>query len=219
MRCPYCNEEYDDNMEYCPNCGSDNPNVDQREIREEEQAKEQKTFATPIAPNLSTSDPMLQWSDDYTMEFETDDGNYTAHFDMKNKFEADAYHELQDIDGKKSGNGIIYISFAVIAGLILFFILRIRVISSVVGLVVGIVAVIVIFAIAVKASMKHQDYQILNCQKQMDYFMYKIQQQGGEILTSDKEKRTVCYKLNGVVKNVKFHYYEMGSRHHRGGWR
>ncbi len=218
MRCPYCNEEYDDNMEYCPNCGSDNPNVDQREIREEEQAKEQKTFATPIAPNLSTSDPMLQWSDDYTMEFETDDGNYIAHFDMKNKFEADAYHELQDIDGKKAGNGVIAFLFGAVA-VIVIALLRFARINTAFGIVLCVVAVIAMLVIAVKTSMKHQDYQILNCQKQMEYFMYKIQQQGGEILTSDKEKRTVCYKLNGVVKNVKFHYYEMGSRHHRGGWR
>lgn len=218
MRCPYCNEEYDDNMEYCPNCGSDNPNVDQREIREEEQAKEQKTFATPIAPNLSTSDPMLQWSDDYTMEFETDDGNYTAHFDMKNKFESDAYHELQDIDGKKTGNGVIAFLFGAVAAIVIA-LMRFSRINTVFGIVLCVVAVIAMLAIGIKTSMKHQDYQILNCQKQMEYFMYKIQQQGGEILTSDKEKRTVCYKLNGVVKNVKFHYYEMGSRHHRGGWR
>ena len=42
MKCPACHEEYDDQMEYCPFCGNDNPKVDPKgnDISHEEQTIE-----------------------------------------------------------------------------------------------------------------------------------------------------------------------------------
>ena len=107
MRCPACHEEYDDNMEYCPHCGNDNPNVEQREIREELEKPKQTPSFSQVTPNYSTSSE--ESSGIVTMSFNTDDGNYQAHFDLSDEKEKAAYDELMDLDGKKTGHSFLSI--------------------------------------------------------------------------------------------------------------
>ena len=216
MRCPYCNEEYDDNMEYCPNCGGDNPNVDQREIREAEQGKMQKTFATPIAPSFNVS----YSSSENTIEFQNDDGNYIAHFDMNDQFEAASYIELKDLESKKSRNGLTSLIVGILGGILLFVgVFTSSMALSIIGFIFTALIFIGTIVVIVKASANYQKYSVLYSQAQLEYFAYKKEQEGAEVLSKELDKRIIVYKQNGVIKTVKFHYYEMGSRYQRGGWR
>ena len=65
MKCPACNNEYDDDFEYCPYCGADNLEVDR--IRAEYDKQNEESVEEPIiGPNTKT----IQ----YRMRY----GHYTA---------------------------------------------------------------------------------------------------------------------------------------------
>ena len=218
MKCPFCHEEYDDDMEYCPHCGSDNPNVDQREIREEKaKINSAPSFSTPIALNNSEEDENLKWSDDATMEFDTDDGIYTVCFDLSDEKEKAAYDELQKLQDTKLGNGILSFLFTMLVAVIVFAVVYMKAATSVIGLVVTILIGLALFAVGVAILSKRDDSAKIISEKQCEYFKYKIEKDGAEILKYDGEKRNVVYKLNGEVKTVHFSYYIPAGKG-RGHW-
>ena len=210
MRCPACHAEYDDDMEYCPFCGNDNPNVDQREIREEQEKVEEKTIYN-YAPtnNYSNYSPSNTFNveDEKLMGFQTDNGVYTAHFDMKDEKERSAYEELIDIQGKKATFAFLSIALSVIGGVLLAVLL-----SRGWGRYDGYTAVLFIFFIvasligAIVLNSKYEKMALKNTQRQVDYCRYKVVKDGGEVLSYDGVNRTITYKLHGQVRSLRFRY-------------
>ena len=208
MRCPACHKEYDDDMEYCPFCGNDNPNVDQREIREaqqeEREEKNENSYQSLISP--------IQVDDNHkTMVFQTDDGNYTAHFDMTDQKEASSYEELQHLESGKSITGFISFFLCFFSAITLVIALRRN--TSAENITISIVFAVLFFIGFFVAYSKYGKYAVKSSQRQMDYFRYKIVKDGGEILANHHDTRVITYKLNGQTKSVKFRYHIWGRRY------
>ncbi|MCR4874501.1 MAG: zinc ribbon domain-containing protein [Clostridia bacterium] len=203
MKCPACHEEYDDNMEYCPFCGNDNPAID--EEGNGKFAKVEKEFANPF------SEPTKQ-ANEKTLIFENDGGNYTAHFDMDNQREAKAYKELSELDSKKSELGTLSFILGVIGAIIVGISVGTRSLSG--GTFVAIAFGILFFFGFLITYYKYESCALKRSQRQMDYFKYKIKQEGGEIVSYQINTRTLTYKQNGQVKTVKFHYHVWESGRH-----
>ena len=85
ITCPYCKKEYDDNLEYCPYCGGDNPDLDGFKKHEDEyvSSSEEKQPIT-ISSNIAKR-KVLFYNYRATIEYDLDDDYENEQYHMATK--------------------------------------------------------------------------------------------------------------------------------------
>ena len=192
VKCPYCNQEYDDNMEYCPFCGGDNLQLDgfkKHGATQSNVAKPVHVQVGPIPDNIKIRTVNFT---NLTIDLE---------YDLNDPFEKSEYEKVSDTEtkaGSKKVAGIVL--FAIFALMITIGLTNKSLISLVYIALMLFIPGICIALIAVRTT------QI----DDLAYLRYLVEKRGGTVTTYE-EGSLLAYEINGQKHKIelrkgKYHY-------------
>ncbi len=188
MKCPACHEEYDDQMEYCPFCGNDNPKVD------------------PVGDDISH---ILTTSKANNAQLEIikiktkDEKTYNLEFDLNDEYEQSAYEELSKLNTKMVFRIIVWLSFALFLFLSVICFLLIRHLDyNKILHILGYVFAAIAFFVAIGTVGKVDKAASLYLEKKLEYAEYTLRKVGCIIKSVDKEKSTIIYEINNKTHRL-----------------
>ena len=198
MKCPACHEEYDDQMEYCPFCGNDNPKVDPK-------GKDISQVAETNETNYSQNNSQKETMEIYSRNGKT----YNLEFDLNDEYEKSAYEELKQIDNKKTSS-----YFGVVVAILLIFvpIVLLRVNQNF-GLIVWIFAIIAGIPLSFGSVFRYNELARELAEKQLNYAQYTLKKTGCNIKSVDKETLTIVYEKNNKTYCLALKYRKAGRRY------
>ena len=103
VKCPYCNQEYDDNMEYCPFCGGDNQQLDGFKKHGATQNNVAKPTYVQVGHGSENIKIRTVTFTNMTIDLE---------YDLNDSFEKSEYEKVSDTETKSSSKKV--------AGIVLF---------------------------------------------------------------------------------------------------
>lgn len=198
MKCPACHEEYDDQMEYCPFCGNDNPKVDPK-------GKDISQVAETNETNYSQNNSQKE-----TMEIYSRNGKmYNLEFDLNDEYEKSAYEELKQIENKKTSS-----YFGIVVAILLIFvpIVLLRVNQNL-GLIVWIFAIIAGIPLSFGSVFRYNELARELAEKQLNYAQYTLKKTGCNIKSIDKETLTIVFEKNNKTYCLALKYRKAGRRY------
>ncbi len=199
MKCPACHEEYDDQMEYCPFCGNDNPKVDPKGI----------DISQPQKTNESTNGQVVD------MPITAKDGkDYKLKFDLNDELEKSAYNDINNLINSKDGYFAGYI-LAILLVAIGAFMIALRSISSAFAVVITVLCFIIGSVIAIVCTSKLNKLSKEIAEKQFDYLKYYLEKKGANIKQFDKNNLDIVYELKGNTFYLGIKYRVYGNRYRR----
>lgn len=200
MKCPACHEEYDDQMEYCPFCGNDNPKVDPK-------GKDISQVAETNETNYTQNNSQKE-----TMEIYARNGKmYNLEFDLNDEFEKKSYEELKQIDNKKTSS---YAGFIITVLLFLVSIILLGVNKNL-GSIVAIFAVVAGLPLSFGSVFRYNELARELSEKQLNYAQYTLKKTGCNIKSIDIETLTIVYEKNNKTYCLALKYRKAGRRFNR----
>ena len=187
MKCPACHEEYDDQMEYCPFCGNDNPKVD------------------PVGDDISHEEQTIETNNAQIVELKikpTEGDIRKLEFDLNNDYEKRIYFGLKELASSKKSY-----FWGIYACVVLMTILAVA--AGFWNLVACIVIFIVEFVTVVVLVRKYNEASRNIAETQLGYARYSIEKKGGTIKSFDRYSLTMVYELNNIESRMSIKYKVM----------
>ena len=194
MKCPACHEEYDNEMEYCPFCGNDNPKVD------------------PVGDDISHEEQTIETNNARIVELKikpTEGDIRKLEFDLNNDYEKSIYFGLKQLAALKKS----YFWGIYAAAMLMVIVCVVAGLRDLIELVI--IAVLIGTVSDVLLIRKYNDASRNIAETKLGYARYSIEKKGGTIKSFDRYSLTMVYELNNQTKRMAIRY---GAMHHFARW-